>query len=343
MINGKRRPLSQPMEPSRHGLRGVFVILLAFVLTMTAVQGLSELRERPNQSQRIAAIIVSWGVSPEGFRVPVEQDEIDRRVALLRSADGEQRVRAAHWLAAHGVREAGAAIVASMHDPATLRPCQLAHALGQLGDGQWTSELVWAAKQPWNRDLQVCATFGLQELASERAIDALIELAESGSARTSAVEALGAIGDARALPMLEQLVKSTSERHVLNSAVRAIDRIRLLSMPDPVPVLLGQLEEGVRDGQFDAWALRCLARFGDERAVPHLKAALQTSSLTGSERESVAACLLVCGDKGRLALAHCSMDDTTTAGAVARSALDVIPQFHSPSMQQTALSLRAVE
>ncbi|MCI0629509.1 MAG: hypothetical protein L0Y44_02515, partial [Phycisphaerales bacterium] len=129
------------MEPSRHGLRGVFVILLAFVLTMTAVQGLSELRERPNQSQRIAAIIVSWGVSPEGFRVPVEQDEIDRRVALLRSADGEQRVRAAHWLAAHGVREAGAAIVASMHDPATLRPCQLAHALGQLGDGQWTSEL----------------------------------------------------------------------------------------------------------------------------------------------------------------------------------------------------------
>ncbi|MCI0632044.1 MAG: HEAT repeat domain-containing protein [Phycisphaerales bacterium] len=335
--------MSQPSEPCRQGVRGVGAILLAFVLAMTAVQGWFALRDRPNRSQRIAAIVVLWGVEAPGFNLPVSADEIDRRIAMLRSDDGEGRVRAAHWLAAHGVREAGAAIASAMRDPGTLRPCQLAHALGQLGDERWTDDLVRAAKQSWNRDLQLCATIGLQELAAERAVDALIDLAASGPARTIAIEALGVIGDPCALPALDQILKSTSDRHVKESAERAIERIGVLSMPDPVPDLVGRFNEALQARQLDEWALRCLARRGDRRAVPFLTNALRDDSLVERERESVAACLLVCGEPGRLALVRCSADETTRAGAVARSALDVLRHSDSPSTLRMAARPRAGE
>ncbi|MCI0363318.1 MAG: HEAT repeat domain-containing protein [Phycisphaerales bacterium] len=322
--------MCQSSEPCRHGLRGVLAILLAFVLMVTVVQGWIALRDRPNQSQRIAAILVSWGIEPDGFKLPVNADEIARRVALLKSADGEERVRAAHWLAAHGVRDAGPAIASAMHDPGTLRPCQLAHALGHLGDEQWTNELIWAATQPWNRDLQVCATLGLEELASERAIDALIEIAEHGSARTSAIDALGVIGDARAVPDLQRIAAASEDRHTRETAFRALERIRLLTAADPVPALVERLTASIPSGNTDVWALRCLARLGaregDGRAGPALARALNDESLSSRHREFMAACLVACGEEGQSALSGCSSSNSAAVRLVAQSALALVQQ-----------------
>jgi len=81
---------------------------------MTIGQFVATKRAAPDTSVRIAATLVSWGLTTDGLSVEVRADEIDRHVALLRNPDGEERVRAADWLASRGVRDAGPHIAAAM-------------------------------------------------------------------------------------------------------------------------------------------------------------------------------------------------------------------------------------
>jgi len=318
-------------ESNAHGLRGIFIILVVFVCAMSIAQGWQASRNQPNQTQRIAAIIVSWGVDSPAMHVPVNQQDVDDRLEKLRSPVSEERVQAAHWLAAHGVRDASAAIASAMRDPATRRPCQLAHALGQLGRARWTDELVRAAQQPANRDLRVCATDGLKQLGSARAIDPLIQLAERGTAQTIAIEALGVVGDSRAAPALRRIVSNTQNDHVREAARRALQRIDILGLDDPLPELLRSFEQSLHSDRPSQWALRHLARLGDARAAPVLANALESSSVESRDRESIAACLFACGEAGRLALERCAKNEKTPAAGVARSALALLQASSTPT------------
>ena len=314
------------MQPSRADIRcsylGLFVLVVLLVCTTTGVQLWRSTADRPTQPQRIAAILVSWGLSAEGFSIPVDQEEIKRHIAMLRSPYSEERVLAARWLASHGVRDAGAAIADAMNDSGTRRPCQLAHALGQLGDDQWVDELVRATTQPWNQDLQLCATIGLEELASARAVEALIELMNSGAARTTAVRALGVIGDPAAIPPLQTIAKTTHERIVREFCEQAISRIKIVTLGDPTPALVHQMQSALRSGHADEWALRWIATIGDERAVGVLAAALTERGLSMRDHERIAATLLALDEEGISALEHIASSESASR-RVAQSALSI--------------------
>ncbi len=82
-------------DKQRSGLWGLFGLVAAFSLAMSLGQFIVTKRAAPATSVRIAATLVSWGLTTDGLSVGVRAEEIDRNVALLRSPDGEERVRAA--------------------------------------------------------------------------------------------------------------------------------------------------------------------------------------------------------------------------------------------------------
>ncbi len=269
---------------------------------MSLGQFIATKRAAPDTSVRIAATLVSWGLTTDGLSVGVSAEEIDRHVALLRSPDGEERVRAADWLASRGVRDAGPQIAAAMADARTLRPCQLAHSLGQLGDEQWVGTLVAAAKQPRSLDLRACATLALSEIASPSSVDALIDLGRLDSSRRMALEALGRIGDPSALEFLRSVATSPRNEAEGKIARRAVERIELMQRADPVPLLVARLKTSGRGGRLETWAVRGLARLHDARAVPALLDALRRPQISRNERIVVAAGLLAHGEAGTAAL-----------------------------------------
>lgn len=303
-------------------LMGAFVAVMVVVQLPRALQGW---REAPDARGRIAALLVSWDCRSEGLTLPVEDSDVRSRVEALKSDDGEERVRAARWLAEHGVCDAVPKIAAAMWDPGTSRPCQLAHSLGGLGDADAVGDLLDAAKQSSNTDLRVCAMFALRELASDQAVDGLLALCEDPFTARLAVDALGEIGDARALPRLGRFVAECDQPVALRTAALAIERISLVRADDPVPLLARRVQIDAARGQVDAWAVRWLARARDERAIGPLEASLAESRLGRSDREALAAALLAHGSGGREALTRVvAAHAAENAGVTASNALSLV-------------------
>ena len=254
---------------------------------------------RPDEPQRIAATLASWGLTLEGLSIPVSREQVDRQIGMLRSDISEDRVQAADWLAARGVRAAGAAIASAMVDPGTLRSCQLAHALGFLGDKRWAGLLVNATKHPTNLDLRVCATIALGKLQSPDTVDALIDVYKGGAAPTAALDALGKISHPAALDLLRSVVEQPRNDVERRSALRAIERIQIMQEPDVAMVLMQQIRTAASRGVVDKWAVRKLALLRDISAVPVLCESLITVANDGSDgRVVLAAALLAHGDPG---------------------------------------------
>ena len=111
------------------GTHDARVLCLLFVLPMLVIgliQYAAGRRRAPDECQRIAATLVSWGVRIDGLSIPLSQEKINQQVELLGSNISEVWVQAADWLASRGLRDAGVNIAFAMNEPGTLRPCQLA-------------------------------------------------------------------------------------------------------------------------------------------------------------------------------------------------------------------------
>lgn len=301
--------------------------LLAAVTGYIAVASLAQHvaanRQAPNPREQIVATLVSWGLFGDRTPLLADQGQTDRHIAMLASDVAEQRVSASHWLAGRGVRAAGAAIAASMKDPGTSRPCQLAHDLGRLGDDRWVDLLVEAMRQPGNADLRVCATLALGEVASPKAVGALIEAHRRGLAGPSAIAALGKIADPAALPLLHNIAKRSPSKFERRAAAEAIDRIRVLQGPDPAGELIGRVTDSARQGALDTWATRKLIPLQDPRTVPALRQVLAGSrALREADRIVLAAALLAHGPPGTDALRQIA-SRPTSAASLARAALSL--------------------
>lgn len=307
------------LDKERSGLLGLFGIVILFCLAMSIVQFIATKRAAPDTSMRIAATLVSWGLKTDGLSLGVSADEIDRNVALLLSPDSEERVQAADWLASRGVRESGQQIATAMADEGTLRPCQLAHSLGRLGDEQWIGTLLAAAKQPDNMDLKACAKLALCELASPSSVDALIDLCRSDSSRKMTLEALGRISHPSALEFLRSVASSPRDDIERDITLRAIERIELMQQADPIPLLIERVQIFGQGDHFETWAVRTLARLHDARAIPILQHALHSLQISGDERIVVAAGLLAHGEAGTAALQQ--IVDSQPQSNVGRTAL----------------------
>lgn len=315
---------------ARRGVIFPVIVLIVFCTGQAAWQIARSRTDAASSAERIYATLVTWGADSSGLVSPVDEAEIERHIGLLWSDDGEQRVRAAHWLAARGVRHAGDEIAASMADPGTRRPCQLAHSLGKLGDEQWIDELLVAAMQPSNTDLRSCATLALTDIASAKAIDALIELTSKDPSRVFAVRALGEAGDARALEHLRMLRDRAANSTHRRVAEMAIERVELLSQADPVPDLLRRIENGANGGRIDEWALRHVARRADPRCVDSIARLLAAPDHTDRTRELLAAVLLACGADGRAALTRASNDRLSESREISSIALSLSAPDDAP-------------
>lgn len=306
-------------------LRGLCGLIAAFALVMILGQEIATRRAAPATNVRIAATLVSWGLAIDGLSVPVSTDEIDRHIAQLKSPDGEERVRAANWLASRGVREAGPNIAAAMADAGTLRPCQLAHSLGRLGDDQWTGMLVVAAKQTRNLDLGACATIALCEIAAPSSVDALIDLCQAGSSRWTTLEALGRIGDPSALGFLQSVAASPRDEAERKVALLAIERIELMQSSDLVPDLVARVRKAHAGARLDSWAVRAIAKREDVRGVPALQEALSRPQVASDDRILLAAGLLALGEEGLTALREIvDAQPQSRAGLTALAALSLV-------------------
>lgn len=302
-----------PAQTGPHRLRSVrkfiraeaafpILILLVFTGGLSARQFLRARADAPSSAERIYATLVEWGADASGLVPPADDAEIDRRVAQLWNSDGEVRVRAARWLAMRGLRDTGDEIAASMADPDTQRPCQLAHSLGKLGDEQWVDELLVAATQPENTDLRTCATIALADIASPRSVDALIELTREDPSRVFAVRALGETGDRRALEHLRRLLDEASRAPNRRTIELAIERVELLSQADPWRDLVRHFEESARRGRIDEWTLRHLVRLNDPRSIEPIARQFTAPAHSRRTREILAAALLAHGTDGQNAL-----------------------------------------
>ncbi|MBI1367112.1 MAG: hypothetical protein GC162_00510 [Planctomycetes bacterium] len=298
------------------------VFAWVFILAMVAIAGLQAVSRwdaRLDTAQRIRAQLVAWGLFVDGLESVVDPDEVDRRIAFLESNIPEARVQAARWLAAHGVRGASDAIAASMRDAGTLRPCQLAHSLGQLGDERWVDTLAEAVRQPSNTDLRVCATMALGELASPRAVTALIDAYRDNITPTTALTGLGNIAHPSAAEFLQQVFdhpRNDRERH---AAGIALEKIQMMDQADRVPALIERVQTQLAQGQpLDRWALRQLAERSDPRTPEVMRRLLvDAETLSENDRVAIAAVLVAQGEPGRKVLAHLSR--TLSADKVTRS------------------------
>jgi len=317
-----QRP-EQQREGKRSGVAPLTALIASFAIVLQAAQWRAAAEAAPSAPERIAATLVRWGVAVEGVAPPVDPEARARHEQLLSSDIGEERVRAARWLAARGVRSAGARIVDAMNDPGTMRPCQLAHSLGSLGDERWVDQLIAGARQRRNTDLRVCSVIAMRKLGSVATVDALLELTLDPSLRTPAIVALGEIGDAAALPRLRAIAQVGEGSSQALVAERAIGQIELLTLDDPVPALLRRMESSIRDGAIDDWAARHLARRADRRAVGPLANAVGVRRLPEKDREIAAAALLALGAPGERALVHLA-DSGDGASSIAAAALSLL-------------------
>jgi HEAT repeat protein len=238
---------------------------------------------------------------------------------MLWSSDGEERVRAAWWLGERGVRQAGPQIVAAMNDGGTLRPCQLAHNLGKLGDERWVDQLLQASRKPSSLDLRVCATDALGDLSSARAIDGLMDVYRKNLAPVSALESLGKIAEPSTLPFLRSVADHPRNKVERRVALRAIECAEIMSQVDPVPALIRRVESSTHGRFLDSWAVRKLVDRGDARAVSIFAQAIGRPNALEDDQIILAAALLTVGEAGTAALRSAAADGP--AAMVAHEAL----------------------
>ena len=230
-----------------------------------------------------------------------------------------------------------------MLDPGTRRPCQLAKSLGALGDERWSDMLVAAVRQDANADLRVCAAHALGALAAHESVDDLIEAYQHNAAPTYVLSALGHIADPSSMSFLQSVAASPRSEPEQWAVKIAIDRVRTMQQPNPVPALIDRVQQSLAMGSLDAWAIRKLAEASDDRAVQCFHQLLERG-----QRLNEAGCILLVagllagGPAGRASLEELS-EARIAWPAVARvleAAMSLLEESSREPLRQTTWAHR---
>jgi len=140
----------------------------------------------------------------------------------------------------------------------------------KFGVGDGVSVLILALEDE-DIDTQCEAVEALGEIGDERAVEPLIQALkdENWHVRWDAAEALGEIGDERAVEPLIQALKDEDRRFRLE-ALEALGEIGDERAVEPLIQALKDEDKAIR-----YWAAKALGEIGDERAVDSLTQALQ--------------------------------------------------------------------
>jgi len=232
-----------------------------------AIERLGQLRDSRAIELLMAALKDSYlhmvrSKAAEGLGLLGDARAVEPLIAALRDQEEIVRRGAAEALGKLGDARAVEPLIAALSDSHASVRREAAEALGLLADVRAVGSVV-AAFRDDHEDVRRSATRSLGQIWQ---LPDLIQLGSSdGIVRLRAAEALGKLGDARAV---EPLITALRDDHagVRRSATRALGQI--WQLPD-----LTQL--GSSDGTMRSKAALILGELGDARAVEPLIAALK--------------------------------------------------------------------
>ncbi|MCZ6680943.1 MAG: HEAT repeat domain-containing protein, partial [Candidatus Poribacteria bacterium] len=226
--------------------------------------------ERAHFEKRLQQTL--WELRQSGDSPEVLQTEARLKLLRqLRSRYAEKRWGAAKVIASWRDCASVPALIGAMQDDkGTQRTCQMAQALGQIGDPTAVPALAQALYHPNNVDLRVCATHALAEIGETDALAALLEKVtppnRSGGDYEIAILAIGEIGLPQALPTLRTIAEQNASPRIRELAESAIKQIELLGGEDVMTKLLAALEDN-SDWIQDSWIFKQLHKHWDDHVA----------------------------------------------------------------------------
>jgi len=183
----------------------------------------------PGDMRRYLALVLGYTQDPEA--VPL-------LVAGLEDPDSETRIYALWALGAVGAPTAREPLEEALRDRDAGIRKTAAFALGELGDARSIAALRPILEDP-TADVRWNAALAVSRLGSDAGLDVLLEMVDRGQttrvpgitpaqaedAMVSAVSALGALGDASAKNVLEQLARQDPSLKVRRAALDALKNL----------------------------------------------------------------------------------------------------------------------
>lgn len=175
--------------------------------------------------------------------------------------------------------------------------------LGNIRDRRAVIPLLDLLEKENDREMRACIVSALEEMADPRAVDRLIHILETDEADVAdrAAQALGNIGDPRAVPALEEAIKRVERKWVGDSEHEAYDEALAFSSAEalgkidksravePLSSLLGKLYS-----YYNTRVINLLGDIRDSRATKPLIAHIDHASF--EDRRDIARALVKIGD-----------------------------------------------
>ena len=301
-----------------------YLILGTFLILLCGKSAFLNIKKNTTDAQTIYAQLVTWGICVDHLSPDVPQSQIDQQIALLSHHHSETSVAAAHWLAARGVKQATAEIATAIQDKKTFRPCQLAHALGELGDTTHNQLLMTLASQTKNKDLSVCATMALGTICAPETTPHLIARYEKSNTSLSILTAICNIASPTAIPFLTDLVNTTQSQLQKQIAKEGILRINILTNKNPIKQLIAHLTtQANADANLSTWHIRQLAIKPSEAGATSLYQLLNDGKHRREVAIALTAALLAHGNMGVRLLNTVSQTPNNQHQTLAQAALSL--------------------
>lgn len=302
----------------------IYLILGALLLMLCIKSSYQNGQKKATDAQTIYAQLVAWGIDVDHLAIDVPQYQIDRQIKLLGHVDSETRVAAAHWLAARGVKEATAEIATAMQDQDTFRPCQLAHALGNLGDTTYNPLLMTLASQTKNKDLSVCATMALGSICAPETTNHLITIYKQSNTSFSILTAICNIASPTATPFLTDLLNTTQLQLHKQVSNEGLARINILTNKNPHTKLIAHLTtQNNIDNKLSIWHIKQLALRPSEQGATCLYDLLNNTKHHNEVAIALSAALIAHGDSGIGLLKTLSQSTNKQSQTFAEAALSL--------------------
>jgi HEAT repeat protein len=247
------------------------------------------------------------GMAMEGLR-NLDRDAVPMLSEAMKSVREPVRRHAARTLGLIGDRHCSPVLVKALRDPSHPVRAEAAEALGNTVPPRALPPLV-AALGDFDERVRKKVVAALVRFGSSAVKPLCIELEHSKRKFTkcAAIEALGAIGDERAIPILIQQL-SSSYHVVRSSAALSLPRFGA-AVVEPLRVLLsfnrsdishlGNEVSGESDIQARVRAVRALGDLEDHRAVPLLTSLLSVPDRQMAVAASEALAKIGCAAWGR--------------------------------------------
>ena len=200
------------------------------------------------------------------------QPELSEQFKLLKSTNVNDRRNAVRDLGRMRTPEAAQKLMEILGKDSDFGVrAQAAESLGSMRSKEATPALIKALKDE-NRNVKSAALVTFGYIRDKDSVGPLLEFAEKEEdvgLKIQAVNVLGVIGDATAVPALVKLLDDKNGRIATISA-QSLGRLR---SPDSVKPLLSKIES--EDAALRQYSIRALGEIGDKSALPDLEKRLE--------------------------------------------------------------------